>query len=272
MPTISKKIEADLTQCMLSMGFTNYEAKIMHTLYQIGSLKADQIAEYASIPLSRVYDGVEGLIRKGFVAVSNSRPRVYSAVPPSEASNAFVEKTKEKFAIELKNIKTLTRQFVEIVQPLFLKNYTQIEPENLITQLNSLEDAERRTIEIIEKAKKEVCIFTHIFNWYEKVKDSLFKVQDRGVRIRILLQSEEDEHTTTIRKELEERGAECKIHLDDSIKTRGTIVDGKTLVFVMWVTQEGTLQRKIFKPQFSINPGIVRVFQNNFDYLWENTR
>lgn len=269
MSKISKKIEEELRQCLHALGFTNYETSVVHALYREGPLKADQIAEIAGIPLSRVYDAVESLLRKGFLHVSNSRPRVYAAIPPSEASNAYVEQMRKHFENELENIKGLTRQFVEIVQPLFLKRYTQIDPENLITQLNSLEDAELQTLSIIEDANDEICIFTHTFNWFEKVKDSLFRALDRGTKVRVLLQSEEGGVSAQIKRELEEKGGQCKVYLDDSIKTRGTIVDGRTVIFVMWATEHNAFHpKKIFKPQFSTNPGIVKVFQNNFDFLW----
>ncbi len=269
MSAISKKIEEELRSCLQSLGFTNYEILVVHAVYSEGPLKADQIAEIANIPLSRVYDAVESLMRKGFLNVSNSRPRVYSAIPPSEASNTYVEKMRAHFENELENVKNLTRQFVEIVQPLFLRKYTEIDPENLISQLNSLEDAELQTLAIIDQAEKEICIFTHAFNWFEKVRDSLFRALDRGINVRVLLQSEEGRLSSQIKNELEGRGGHCKVYLDDSIKTRGTIVDGKTVIFVMWATETGSFHpRRIFKPQFSTNPGIVKVFQNNFDYLW----
>ncbi|RMG30914.1 MAG: hypothetical protein D6732_15550 [Methanobacteriota archaeon] len=269
MSIISKKIEEELRTCLQELGFTNYEIGVIYAVYGQGPLKADQIAEIADIPLSRVYDAVESLTRKGFLKVSNSRPRVYSAVSPSEASNSYVEKMRIHFENELENIKNLTRQFVEIVQPLFLRRYTEIDPENLITQLNSLEDAELQTLAIMDQAEKEICIFTHAFNWFDKVRDSLFNALKRGIKVRVLLQSREGGLSSQIKDELESHGGRCKVYLDDSIKTRGTIVDGQTVIFVMWATETGSFHpRKIFKPQFSTNPGIVKVFQNNFDYLW----
>ena len=65
--------------------------------------------------------------------------------------------------------------------------------------------------------------------------------------------------------------AEVKTVPEKNIKTRGTIVDKRAVLFVIWASEstEKGEPRKVYRPQYSSNPGIVEVFRASFNYHWD---
>ena len=95
----------------------------------------------------------------------------------------------------------------------------------------------------------------------EDLKDAL----NRGCRIRVLLQGDNNDEVS---KSLVEMGAEVKVLPEIKMLTRGTMVDKESVLFVIWVS-DSSMDRKIYRPQYSTNKGIVEVFNLSFEYLWQ---
>lgn len=252
------------------LGFTKYEIRIIIELYSRGPLKADEIADYADVPLARTYDTLGMLKRKKFVTASQGRPRTYSALSPQIAVSSIMEQEKQKFKNILGNLSKLGNSLLEQVQSLYLKNYTQITPEKLLSQLSTLDEATEFTIKLIQSANNEILIFSHVFNWFVHVKDHLKAAINRGCTIRLLMQTNIEDQSTIVLL-LEEMGIEVKTTPNKGMMTRGTLVDNKTVIFVIWASEEGAngLSNKIHHPHYSSNPGIIEVFNSYFNYLWE---
>ncbi|MDH5401664.1 MAG: hypothetical protein OEZ01_06610 [Candidatus Heimdallarchaeota archaeon] len=253
------------------IGFTKYEIKILIDLYVNGSGKADEIGDRCEINLSRVYENLDILSRKGFITSSNGRPRVYYPENPQIAIENLIAMENQKHDELLDKFKKNANSLVELIEPLYIDKHTQIAKEELLNSCGTLEEAEAITIKLIKEAKKEICIITHVFNWFNLVETHLLEAKNRNCTIKIITNSTLSDNS--IISKLEKMDVEVKFLGDVEIKTRGTLTDMSSVIFVIWVNEvpfEGN-PRKIYKPQYTTNQGMVDIFQSYFNYLWEKT-
>lgn len=259
------------------LGFNINEIKILKYLYQHkGSEKADIISEQTNVPLTRTYEALDSLTNTNFVLRHNGRPRKYEAKSPQTAISEFIENEERELQERLTTTKKIANESLELAQNLYIANHTQIEPDELMEQFSELTEAEAQTIRLIEQAEEEILIFSHIFQWYKTVEQQLLAAVNRGCKVKVLMHTEEVD-PATIREdidpvdieELRSHGIEVKNIPGDEIMTRGTLVDRKFVVFVIWADPLKSKERRIYRPQFSSNQGIVDVFYGYFSHLWE---
>ncbi len=254
----------EIYDVMQSLGFTKYEIAIMLKLYEYGPSKADALKDI-DISLSRVYDALEILRRKNFIKVTSGRPRIYEAIKPQIAVKALIDAEKNKQEQIINNYSQMATKFLDHAQTLYYSTHTEIAPDDLMTQYHTLNEAEEKTVNLIKSAQKSIIIFTHVFHWFDAVKDDLQHAIDRGVRVKVLLQGKNNSKTITTLKKMD---IDIKILDDVQLFTRGTIVDDQSVLFIIWVEEEKQGGRKIYRPQFSTNTGIVNVFKMCFNFLW----
>ena len=80
-----------ITRFLEFIGIKGYEARAYLTLLRMGEAPAPKIAAKAGIPLPRIYDVLENLLRRGLVEVRAGRPRIYRALPPSVSLTRYVK-------------------------------------------------------------------------------------------------------------------------------------------------------------------------------------
>ncbi|MFV2016215.1 MAG: TrmB family transcriptional regulator [Candidatus Heimdallarchaeota archaeon] len=252
-----------------NFGLTNYEKQIILNLYLHGPSKADDLAKRLDMRPSRVYEALDSLFSKNFIEISDSRPRIYKAKHPQEGIEHYIQTTKSEFNERMSTINNNSASLLDLLEPMYLKSHSDILPGELISQFSSLVEAEAYTQNLIKSAKKEILIFSHVFNWFDLVKDDLKQAIDRGCDVKVLIQTLAD--TDNKLGGMSDIGVKVKKIPLRSIMSRGTIVDGEFLLFVIWASEEDTegVKRRIYRPQYSTNKGVVDVFAGNFNYLWE---
>lgn len=258
----------EIIKILQSLGFTNYEIKILLELYTNGPSQADELAKYADIPLARSYDALDNLKRKDFVSVSQGRPRVYTAENPQEAVSSLIEKEKLRYNEQISSFSEIASSFLDHAQRLYFKKHTLINSKELLSQFSSLKEAEVSTREMVQSATKSIDIFTHVFNWFDDIEDDLIAATKRGCRVRVILK---DEQSNINLAKLKSIGIDFKLIDKERVKTRGTIVDDIKVIFVIWATEGVRGEKRIFRPQFSYNEGIVEVFSHFFEFLWRSS-
>jgi sugar-specific transcriptional regulator TrmB len=78
----------DLPGSLEEFGLSKYEARAYLTMIGKGSLAVSEIAYYANLPRTKVYQTVKKLEKKKLAVISKQKPLICSAIPPEEA---FVE-------------------------------------------------------------------------------------------------------------------------------------------------------------------------------------
>jgi HTH-type transcriptional regulator, sugar sensing transcriptional regulator len=256
------------------LSLTNYEITIMEYLYQFGQAKADEIHSETGIPLSRVYETMDQLVSKGFVIIQDGRPRTFIVRDPTETAENIIQDEERKAKDRIDKLNRSTNELINIILPIYLEKNTLISPEDLLTQYTGLNEAEIKTKEMINKAIDSIEIFTNVFHWFHKIEKEIIAAFSRGVKVRIIIQNEIPQDLKLIVNRNE--NIEVRLMRQIQSKSRGTIIDSKEVIFIIWANEpdiplKSHIKKRIYRPQFSSNEGIVSVFQNNFEYLWMNS-
>ena len=80
----------DLPGSLEEFGLSKYEARAYLTMVGKGSLAVSEIAYYANLPRTKVYQTVKKLEKKRLAVVSKQKPLICSAIPPEEAFSEIV--------------------------------------------------------------------------------------------------------------------------------------------------------------------------------------
>jgi sugar-specific transcriptional regulator TrmB len=75
----------DLPGSLEDFGLSKYEARAYFTMIGKGSLAVSEIAYYANLPRTKVYQTVKKLEKKKLAVISKQKPLICSAIPPEEA-------------------------------------------------------------------------------------------------------------------------------------------------------------------------------------------
>ena len=81
---------SDLPASLEEFGLSKYEARAYLTMIGRGSLAASDLAHYANLPRTKVYQTVKKLEKKRLAVVSKQKPLICSAIPPEEAFGEIV--------------------------------------------------------------------------------------------------------------------------------------------------------------------------------------
>jgi len=254
-------------------GLTVYESEAYLALLSGRELTAEEIAKRTSIPLTRVYGTLEELMQKRFARTVQSRPRRYQAISPEEAKRGYLTHLRRNFETNMLSIEEVMKRLQRDIEPIYVESHLQVKPEELLEPIEDLQATERRTAEYIQNASEEVLISTALFSWLPKVRSKLKTALARGVRIRILMQMEQ----TQARKQLNELsalGAQIRDTREPWHPVRGTLIDRRDLIFVIWAAEEAERYWNpiVYTPHHTKNQGFIRIFNESFDYRWNNAK
>lgn len=83
-------IDSDLSGSLEEFGLSKYEARAYLTMIGKGSLAVSEIAYYANLPRTKVYQTIKKLEKKKLAVISKQKPLICSAIPPDEAFTEIV--------------------------------------------------------------------------------------------------------------------------------------------------------------------------------------
>jgi sugar-specific transcriptional regulator TrmB len=255
------------------VGLTTYESEAYLALLSKRMMTADEIAENTSVPITRVYGTLEQLMQKGFAKIVQGRPKRYHAISPEQAKREYVTHLRQNFETELVTIDETLRHLQRQVEPIYVESHLQVKAEELLEPLADLRTMERRTIDHIEKAADEVLISTALFSWLPRIKTQLRNAVKRGVKAKILMQLRDSQAKRDL-AELSKLGIEIRDSPDPWHTVRGTLVDSKDLIFVIWAAEEAERHWRpiVYTPNHTKNPGLIRIFRESFLLRWTNSR
>ena len=101
---------SDLAGSLEEFGLSKYEAKAYLTMIGKGSLAASEIAYYANLPRTKVYQTIKKLEKKRLAVISNQKPMICSAIPPNEAFAEIVNLHERR----VKNMKKIVDRLQKI--------------------------------------------------------------------------------------------------------------------------------------------------------------
>lgn len=265
--------QSRLKESLRRAGLTTYESEAYLALLSKRELTAEQIAKTTSIPITRVYGTLEQLMQKGFAKIVESRPKRYHAISPEQARRDYLTHLRRTFETNMLSIEDVMRQLQKQIEPLYVESHLQVKPEELLEPLEDLRAMEKLTSEYIESASQEVLISTALFSWLPKIRSQLKGALTRGVKLRVLMQASQ----SSVGKQLGElsvTGAQIRDTREPWHPVRGTLIDNRDLVFVIWAAEEAERYWNpiVYTPHHTKNQGLIRIFRESFDFRWNEAK
>ncbi|MGA2783854.1 MAG: helix-turn-helix domain-containing protein [Candidatus Bathyarchaeia archaeon] len=264
---------SNVHQSLRRAGLTTYESEAYLALLSKREVTAEDVASMTSIPITRVYGTLEQLMQKGFARIVQSRPKRFHAVPPSEAKRSYLTQLRSGFERDLLSIEEILGSLQRQVEPIYVESHLQVKAEELLEPLEDLRSMEKRTSEYIMNASNEILVSTALFSWLPKIKPQLLKAIHRSVKVAILMQITNTQVEKHLR-ELAKAGAQIRDTRKPWHPVRGTLVDSKDLIFVIWAAEETERHWNpiVYTPNHTKNPGLIRIFRESFDLRWSNAK
>ena len=262
---VSKVKNDDFTQRLTEIGFSFAEASIYLTLLK--EIKAKSLEEIVVLTDIEPKDAESALRRLVSIDALSVDRNKFEALPPQKVLSRSLDEQESKCKDLLISMENTISEITGPLQTIYWEKRLGIRPSEIMESLDSLESMENKTVEIIEKAKREIRIFAGTFGWYFKIKKSLVSALERGVRVKVLMiMGSESEEKTTDMKNLR---IDVKQSIEEWYPVRGTLVDDNEQVFLVWATKKEDVSKPIhYRPLYSTNDGIIKIFRDAFEKRW----
>jgi sugar-specific transcriptional regulator TrmB len=138
----------DLPASLEEFGLSKYEARAYLTMIGKGSLAASDLAYYANLPRTKVYQTVKKLEKKRLAVVSKQKPLICSAIPPEEAFGEIVNLHERRVRNMRKIVERLQKLSDEGQRPKGSeeRRYFILDPDSALSKISSLVAGARTSI------------------------------------------------------------------------------------------------------------------------------
>ncbi len=267
-PTPSANKEAE--RAMKELGFSENECSIYFDLLARPEGDAiDNILAHSKGPSGNTEEAIKGLVDKGLVRITSNRLEVSE---PKLFLSKLQEERRLEMSRQMETVNTTATRLLAVLEPQYWEARLGVKPQDLLEPLPTLEAMELQTIRILANASKEVSISVENFGWYDKVREEVDRAIERGVRFRVLMKVK-DKETAQRAEELSRMKIQVRQSQEEWYPVRGTLSDDKELVFLIWTGRESEVERpKFYRPHYTRNSGMIRVFADAFERRWEQAR
>lgn len=251
---------------MEELGFSREGCSIYFSLLEKPSGETvEQILSHSSFSSREAEKAVKELVEKGVVRVSSNK---LEASEPKHFVARIQEMKRMEISRDFDSLNAKSSRLLSLLEPQFWELRLGVKPEDLLEPLATLEEMEVRTVKVIADALRNVSISAETFGWFAKVKEEVYRAVERGVKFRLLMTARDSEAISRAR-EAKGLGIEVRQPTEDWYPVRGTLSDDRQLVFLIWASNEKDGRRpKFFRPHFTKNNGMIRVFADAFDKRW----
>jgi sugar-specific transcriptional regulator TrmB len=247
---------------LVALGLSEAEAELyMSAFMRPDGLPIEKVLDSHS---EDIQDAIKGLVDKGAVRVVSNRLQVED---PSRFISRLVEGKRSECEAIFADYSNKARELHRRLDPLFWEIRMGIRAEEIVVPLGDLSEMELRTAKMMAGSKESISIFAETFGWYEKVREELLKALERKVRARILMLAP-DNGSRRRANELRSFGAEVRLLRESGYPLRGTLVDGSELVFLIWARKREGEKPIYYKPHYTRNAGLIRIFSDAFEKRW----
>ena len=244
----------ELNSFLADFGLTEYETRVLSTLFGLGETQAPEISRHAQVPKTRVYDVLERLTKKGLLIEVSGRPKKYKALEPGKALDMLIEESKAR-------LRTLEEKAVLIKAG--LEAPIEKKGSERVLKVREKNDFYRILVQEIDSAKKSVTGFSRDVAANPLLADAVKKAGARSVEVKIISSI----NKIANRKELEEGGIELRT-ADHNLEA--FVVDEKKVVLSLSdLSEEKTGYHFTIWPE---NEHLAEALGHYFNKVWEKAR
>ncbi|MGI0083923.1 MAG: TrmB family transcriptional regulator [Nitrososphaerales archaeon] len=251
-PTISDKTK----RVLQDLGLTDYEIKVYLALLDAPGSQASEIGRSSEVPVSKIYEVLANLERKGWVESQQVRPAKYYPKSPSTALQAF----RMRFERELK---TNEEYLLHELMPRYEKKETQERREIWIIrgEYNIL----AKVRESIDRCKTELLAVVPpaLNDAIDLIVPALQEIRKSEIKIRIMMSNEV---STASLKSISEI---AELRLKENMFGGGVICDAREVVLLLGGgTADSTESSESALAIWSDHLGLASFAKNYFEFLW----
>jgi sugar-specific transcriptional regulator TrmB len=225
----------------------------------------EQIIVGFGVPPAKAEVALKSMADRGIIRVVSNRAE---AVEPRVFLRGLLDHRRSEMEKQLDGAMSVAGELEKLLEPVYVEGRLGIRPEEILEPLRDLREMEVVTARIIGNATSRIDIIAQTFGWYEKIREVFFQAKERGVKTRVLM-ADLDEPAVLRLKELKQMGVAIRKPNEEWHPVRGTIVDGQELVFLIWATRKTEAKPIYYRPHYTKNQGLIRIFQDAFEMRWE---
>ena len=238
-----------------NLGLSEYEIRVFLTLIMQGSMNYRVLSQDSSVPTGKIYQVLSTLESKGFVEISQDRPKVVRAVEPKKAFRKRLRQIEEDFFdLELK-----TREALQGLQLQYSLKYDEI--QGIVSEIYVGEASFANGIrENLLKAENEVLFSTGDVFGGLQIEDLCGIVLKKGAKIKAIVNSSSAKNNGVLDR-LTDLGV--NVRQLNLIPTKYFVVDDKCVSLLI----DGPEPETCLQIQGS---AMCRVLRERFMEAWEN--
>jgi sugar-specific transcriptional regulator TrmB len=242
----------DLTGSLEEFGLSKYEARAYLTMTGKGSLAASEIAYYANLPRTKIYQTIKKLEKKRLAIISKQKPLICSAIPPEEAFAEIVNLHERRVKNMRKIIDRLQKLNDEGQRPKGSeeRRYFILDANSALEKIGSLIAGSRSSI--------NATLDQWGLRLISQCKPSLVKAVTAGVRTRFILGAQciGSENLSQLPEAIDLRTGEVSSNL--------IIIDATHMISVDSSNGKAAL--------FSLTDSFGALHSRNFEEIWCRAR
>jgi sugar-specific transcriptional regulator TrmB len=183
-PAVLGSAPDDLQASLEEFGLSKYEARAYLTMIGKGSLAASDLAYYANLPRTKVYQTVKKLEKKRLAVVSRQKPLICSSIPPEEAFGEIVNLHERRVKNMRKIVERLQKLSDEGQRPKGSeeRRYFILDPDSALSNISSLISNARSSI--------TATVDPWGLRLFAQCKGQLIKAITNGAQIRLIVDAQ----------------------------------------------------------------------------------
>ncbi len=257
-------------ELLTSLGLSKNEALVyLHLLEMSEGRTLEEVIVSLNLPSSETQEALGRLFTNEALKVYSNR---FEAIDPTEALENILRKRRMEVSKHLEGMRETVSTLQRSLEPIYWEKRLGIRPAEILDPLGDLNAMEVKTVGVVSKAEKSIAIFTETFGWYDRVREELISTLDRRVAVRVLMLIV-DKDSEGRAKDLNQMGVKVRHCVEEWYPVRGTLVDEKELVFLIWATRKKGVPLPVhYRPHYTTNAGLIKIFTDAFEKRWEEAK
>ncbi len=251
----AEQVSEKTRRILQDLGLTDYEIKAYVTLLAHPGVQASEVSKDSDVPVSKIYEVLGNLERKGWVESQHSRPTRYFPKSPSTALQAL----RMRMEAELKASED---HLLSELMPIYEMKEIQERPDIWIIRGDY--NIIAKITESIDRVKKEllVVIPPALNSVVDLVIPALTNVKSTGANVRILMSGDVNERSIAKISSLAE------LRLRENMFGGGVIADATEVILLLGRSSENREALAIW----SDHAGLASFAKNYFEFLWTESQ
>jgi sugar-specific transcriptional regulator TrmB len=247
---------------LLNLGLNGYEASAYVALTRRGRATGAEVARLSGLPRQRIYDVLDGLVRRGLATVEPGRPARYTAVAPDAAVSALLAAHRASF----ERLEQDAAHAVELLTPAYRDGRSETDPLSYIEVLRDPAAIAKRFDKLQESARREILVFTkppYAVQPGENVEG--LQLLARGVEARSVYERSvyDDPAVVDAVRRFIDAGERARVV--DELPLKLVLIDERVALFTMEDPVAGATDLTIMIVE---HPGLARLLKLAFERAW----